>query len=100
MHSILLEMYRRRRTARRSRARPYQFFRLYRRRYDTLQFTFSGAGTIGVTPNLTLNVTNSAGEQIASAQCGPGLHHGQQPGGDGNPGATGCRHGERRRFVQ
>ncbi len=39
---------------------------------DTLNFAFSGAGTIGVTPNLTLNVTNGAGEQIASLNVGQG----------------------------
>jgi flagellar hook-associated protein 1 len=39
---------------------------------DTLTFTFSGPGTIGVTPNLMLNVTNSAGAVLGSVNVGQG----------------------------
>lgn len=39
---------------------------------DTLTYTFSGAGTIGVTPNLSLNVTNSAGDLVGTINVGQG----------------------------
>jgi flagellar hook-associated protein 1 FlgK len=43
---------------------------------DTLNFSFSGAGTIGVTPNLTLQVTNSAGTLVGSLNVGQGYSAG------------------------
>ncbi len=39
---------------------------------DDLTFQVQGSGTVGVTPNLTLNVTNSAGNQVASLNIGQG----------------------------
>jgi flagellar hook-associated protein 1 FlgK len=50
---------------------------------DTLTFTFSGAGTIGTTSNLVLNVTNSAGTQIASLNVGEGYTAGTNLNVDG-----------------
>jgi flagellar hook-associated protein 1 FlgK len=43
---------------------------------DTLNFTFSGAGTIGVTPNLALEVRNGAGTLLASLNVGLGYEGG------------------------
>jgi flagellar hook-associated protein 1 len=43
---------------------------------DTLTYTFTGSGTIGVTPNLTLNVTNSAGTLLTSLNVGQGYQAG------------------------
>jgi flagellar hook-associated protein 1 FlgK len=39
---------------------------------DTLTYAFSGPGTIGVTPNLTMQVTNSAGSVLGSFNVGQG----------------------------
>jgi flagellar hook-associated protein 1 len=39
---------------------------------DTLTYTFSGPGTIGVTPGLQLNVTNSAGTLLGTVNVGEG----------------------------
>ena len=43
---------------------------------DTLTYTFSGSGMIGVTPNLTLNVSNSAGTLLTSLNVGQGYQAG------------------------
>jgi flagellar hook-associated protein 1 FlgK len=39
---------------------------------DTLHFSFTGSGTIGVTPNLTLEVRNGAGTLLGSLNVGQG----------------------------
>ncbi len=39
---------------------------------DTLSYTFSGAGTIGVTPNLMLQIHNGAGTLLGSVNVGQG----------------------------
>ena len=43
---------------------------------DTLTYTFSGAGTIGSTPDLTLDVRNSAGTLLNSLNVGQGYQAG------------------------
>jgi flagellar hook-associated protein 1 FlgK len=43
---------------------------------DPLTYTFTGSGTIGVTPNLTLNVSNSAGTLLTSLNVGQGYQAG------------------------
>lgn len=43
---------------------------------DTLTYTFSGAGTIGVTPNLTLQVKNGAGTLLGTVNVGQGYSAG------------------------
>ncbi len=48
---------------------------------DTLTYTFSGAGTIGVTPNLMLQVTNSAGAVVGSINVGQGYAPGTDVAG-------------------
>jgi flagellar hook-associated protein 1 FlgK len=47
----------------------------------TLKFAFSGPGTIGVTPNLTLQVTNSAGTLLGSVNVGQGYAPGSDVAG-------------------
>jgi flagellar hook-associated protein 1 len=48
---------------------------------DTLTYTFSGPGTIGVTPNLMLQVTNSAGAVIGTVNVGEGYAPGTDVAG-------------------
>ena len=43
---------------------------------DTLTYTFAGSGTIGVTPNLSLDVRNSAGTLLTSLNVGQGYQAG------------------------
>ena len=48
---------------------------------DTLTFAFSGPGTVGVTPNLTLQVTNSTGALLGSVNVGQGYAPGSDVAG-------------------
>jgi flagellar hook-associated protein 1 FlgK len=43
---------------------------------DTYTFKVSGSGTVGVTPNLTLQVTDSAGDSLATLNIGQGYSAG------------------------